>query len=286
MNNKRCIMYSAYGPGFIDEATKAATITRSQIETQETIVLHTELGSRTVESEDGSFIINNNIDHRIFKKVFDNIYQQEVPAMMYDNMTEKEYNKVKDRHNRRKVKAQGKWKHLKPNGIGRRKDLRILTGIKVFLFKIMGMIYMFENSRFDKMLFLDSDAAIIQNRALSIFDLLDEFDIAAAHAPAGLSRGTRHNRRGIPRAFPEYNTGVIGLHRNSLPFLHEWKELYLNTNWGTATDQGAFRKLLYTQKPNLATLHHKYNNRKMKPGDSCIWHHRAMFTHKAFSHLI
>ena len=61
------------------------------------------------------------------------------------------------------------------------------------------------SSPYERTLFLDSDTYVCGGPLTGAFDLLDEFDIALAHAPLRAIPEVA----GVPDAFPEYNAGVI-----------------------------------------------------------------------------
>ena len=76
---------------------------------------------------------------------------------------------------------------------------------------------------FEKTLFLDADT-YVGGGLEQIFELLERFDVAAAHAP---------NRSpvdvGLPVSFPELNTGVLAIRRNrrTRRLLARWHQLHL-----------------------------------------------------------
>ena len=77
---------------------------------------------------------------------------------------------------------------------------------KPFAFRLQGLMHACENFDYDCFLYLDTDAVIINPKALEIFNLLKYFDIAAAHAPCRIA-GEKINS--IPDCFPEFNCGLI-----------------------------------------------------------------------------
>jgi len=112
-------------------------------------------------------------------------------------------------------------------------------------------------SPFEKTLHLDTDIYIVSDVS-ELFDLLNQFDIAAAH---------NHDREardlpGVPDSFPEYNTGVMA-YKNSgdiSDFFQDWKKNYINMTVGENTqNQPSFRQTLYESNLRIATLTPEYN---------------------------
>ena len=130
---------------------------------------------------------------------------------------------------------------------------------KPFSYRQLGFLQL-EHSGYEQIVFLDTDAFLVNTQALDIFEILCEFDIAAAHAPirsAGL-----HNED-VPDCFPEFNCGVLAFN-NTQPvrsFISEWRRLYLNDHLKHPHDQGAFRHALYFSNLRIATLPREYNYR-------------------------
>jgi len=75
---------------------------------------------------------------------------------------------------------------------------------------------------FGQTIYLDTDTYVVDNID-ELFDLLERFDIAAAHAP-----GYTGDDRGPSEAFYELNTGVIPYRGTGAvgEFLAKWAELY------------------------------------------------------------
>lgn len=131
---------------------------------------------------------------------------------------------------------------------------------------------------YDRVLFLDSDTHLCGDVS-DVFELLDRFDIAMAHAPRRI-----HYRypslEGVPDSFSEFNSGVMAF-RNT-PAVQEmftlWARYYgeaLETDWLkalkarrgkiTLQDQHFLRRALYETNLHIATLPYEYNCR-MVPG--------------------
>ena len=123
-------------------------------------------------------------------------------------------------------------------------------------------------SPFEETLFIDTDTYITANLD-DLFDLLQRFDIAAAHAPGY----TKCDDRGQSEAFHDFNTGVIAY--RSTPavgkFLSSWDKLH--TQWSAnppfylkGVDQPAFRRALWDSQLTFYTLSPEYNYRTIFPG--------------------
>jgi hypothetical protein len=117
---------------------------------------------------------------------------------------------------------------------------------------------------FDQNIYLDSDTYVTDNIE-EMFDLLQRFDVAAAHAPGYL----RCEDKGPSDAFNDFNTGVIAYraeHRVSA-LLDAWAGLL--QHWlasGTpfrhfSLDQAAFRRALWESQVSFYVLSPEYNYR-------------------------
>lgn len=136
---------------------------------------------------------------------------------------------------------------------------------------------------YDENLFLDTDTRITDDIS-EIFDLLDRFDVAVAHAPYRIV----YDLEGIPNSFPEFNTGVIAFKRNEVMenIFNRWKQNYeehlrefqggdepgnkFTNSWGEAKvhfhAQPTFRKAVYESSARLTVLPSEYNCRTWLPG--------------------
>lgn len=124
-------------------------------------------------------------------------------------------------------------------------------------------------SPFYDTLFFDVDTFVC-SPVWELFDLLDRFDISAAHASNRRSRNQGRRSLAMPEPFPEYNTGVV-LFRKSLQvldFFEEWRRLfradcdrYGDLDENRPTDQPSFREALYASRLHIATLAPEYNFR-------------------------
>jgi len=149
---------------------------------------------------------------------------------------------------------------------------------KKYGFKIQCMIHACENLDFDQFLFLDTDARLMKPEALEVFELLDQFDIAVAHAPIRhvffhspeLKDASSHPKGevhpNIPLCFPEFNTGVIVFKKTCASLFKKWQELYLTDFVKHPHDQGAFRRAVYFSSLRIATLAPEYNDRRNRKG--------------------
>jgi hypothetical protein len=148
-------------------------------------------------------------------------------------------------------------------------------------------------SPYEKTLFLDSDTFVYED-IRPIFDLLDRFDFAAAHAPVRTAEGegtvhAGYSIEGVPDVFPEMNTGVL-LYRNTDScerMLEDWKRRYEDTVarvGETRSDQPALRKALYESSIQFTILPPEYNFRLPFPSyahDSVkIFHGRIPYPKK------
>jgi len=114
---------------------------------------------------------------------------------------------------------------------------------------------------YDRTLYLDADTHVCGD-ITSVFNILDEFDIAATHN-VGRSWWNKEaydgNNIHLPASFPEYNTGVVAYRDNGAVhrLFDAWNEQYnlIGGKW----NQPAFRVALYKTNINLATLPPEYN---------------------------
>jgi hypothetical protein len=137
----------------------------------------------------------------------------------------------------------------------------------------------------EEVLFLDSDTRIC-GAIGEMFDLLQAFDLAAAHAPVRLDpRQPPSLSDRVPVTFPELNTGVIVFRRTAsvARLLERWRRLHLDVlrsvERGTVGDQATFRVALYESDIRFAVLPPEYNCRFTFPtyvhGAVRILHGRA-----------
>jgi Nucleotide-diphospho-sugar transferase len=120
--------------------------------------------------------------------------------------------------------------------------------------KIVGML----NSPFDRTLMLDVDTYAAADLS-EVFQVLDQFDVAAAHASKRVSLRVSLPLDDVPESFPELNTGVIAFRKNEpvRRLLQAWLEEYDRLAW---LDQPAFRRVVYKATDvRLAVLPPEFN---------------------------
>jgi hypothetical protein len=126
-----------------------------------------------------------------------------------------------------------------------------------FRAKILGMIA----SPFERTLALDVDTYAVSDVS-EILQVLDRFDVAAAHAPNRVARPLDD----VPDSFPELNTGVLAFRRNERVerLMHAWLDEYdrLAETDPPSKDQPSFRRVLYTATDvRVAVLPPEFNLR-------------------------
>jgi hypothetical protein len=115
---------------------------------------------------------------------------------------------------------------------------------------------------FDRTLYLDTDTRVLDDIS-PLFDLLDRFDIAAAHAPNRITR-LMNWRVPVPISFPQFNCGVLLYKRSEkvMKFLQDWIDAFHQA--GFLSDQITFRELVWLSDLRIATLAQEYNLRQLK----------------------
>lgn len=115
---------------------------------------------------------------------------------------------------------------------------------------------------FDRTLYMDTDTRVLAD-ILPLFDLLDRFDMALAHAPNRISNLTNW-RTPVPTSFPQYNCGIIVYRRSDKVWkvLHEWIDAFHNAKY--FADQITFREIIWLSDLRVATLAPEYNLRHIK----------------------
>lgn len=119
-------------------------------------------------------------------------------------------------------------------------------------------------SPFDRTLYLDSDTRVVSG-IRDVFAVLDQFDIALAHAHARYNPRTQAIwRHDIPEAFPQFNGGVIAYRdsANVNRLLCDWASAYHKADF--TKDQVTLRELLWLSDLRIATLPPEYNVRYNK----------------------
>jgi len=125
-------------------------------------------------------------------------------------------------------------------------------------------------SPFERTLFLDTDIHVCASLE-DLFDILDRFDIAAAHAPirtAPFRKDGGKEARGhdIPLSFPEFNTGVVAFKKSTAveQLLHRWLELHERHREKSEVpirDQPSFREAAFESAADIAVLTPEWNFR-------------------------
>ena len=153
--------------------------------------------------------------------------------------------------------------------------------INGFFYRITSMIDMARITRGSKILYMDTDAAFVQDKIHHVFRVLDYHDVAAAHAP-----GTRiHIDDDIPECYVEYNCGLIAFRCTDrvIDVLQQWHDCYEQRQDVVVHDQPDFRKVMYHSDLRVATLPPEWNVRKKDPFvlsrsgtklPAIVWHHR------------
>jgi hypothetical protein len=115
---------------------------------------------------------------------------------------------------------------------------------------------------FDQVIYLDADCGVVAN-ITELFDILDEYEIAAAHAPGY----RRYDDPDVPSAFYELNCGVLVFRTSPVIFdlLKSWHACYRQWLRTPAfagcvpSDQPSFRHVTWTRKVPLYVLGPEYN---------------------------
>lgn len=110
------------------------------------------------------------------------------------------------------------------------------------IFKAYGLLA----SPYDKTVFLDTDILVHSADVCGIFDALENFDISVAYGNA-FDQGS---------AFPDYNTGVLGVANNNAAkvFLQDWIDINTANPEKRYNDQWAFRQA-YLKRLTSLRLH-------------------------------
>jgi hypothetical protein len=125
-------------------------------------------------------------------------------------------------------------------------------------------------SPFERTIYLDSDTYVVDEIA-HVLQLLDHYDVAVAYAPA--YRGLADPE--VPRAFYEFNTGVLAWRASDRvsAFMRSWEETYVawlheepfagagKASRSRRADQPAFRRCAWEHGLRLFVLAPEYNFR-------------------------
>lgn len=131
-------------------------------------------------------------------------------------------------------------------------------------------------SPFEETIYIDVDCQIVEP-ITELFDLLEGYELAAAHAPG--YRGIADPE--VPTAFYEINTGVVAYRRSDRvsALLANWRDTY--RAWlaeppfpgadgrQVGQDQPAFRRCLWKSRLPIYVLGPEYNWRFFKPSFLC-----------------
>jgi hypothetical protein len=117
---------------------------------------------------------------------------------------------------------------------------------------------------YQQTIFLDTDTHVCSDVS-ELFDLLNTFDLAVAHAPNRLYFDEGAYPSDLPASFPEFNTGVLvyNSERDAVQsLLDAWRDRYLEMKQlGADRDQISFREVLYESNVSFTTLTPEYNCR-------------------------
>jgi hypothetical protein len=131
-------------------------------------------------------------------------------------------------------------------------------------------------SPFDRTILLDADTYCLHPFP-EVFDLLDRFDLAAAHEAGRFATRWADGREvfirapDVPECLPELNSGVVAFRRqaNVLALFERWLVLAEQARAAPVPhtqDQPAFRRALYESDVRVAVLPPEYNFRFICPG--------------------
>jgi hypothetical protein len=117
---------------------------------------------------------------------------------------------------------------------------------------------------FSRTLYLDADTEVVAPIE-DLFELLDRFDIALAHAHLRNIPATRQLwKKRIPDSFPQMNAGVIAYRSRPpvLEFLQNWQVSFHEARF--RKDQVTLRELLWKSDLRIAALPPEYNVRNAR----------------------
>lgn len=129
-------------------------------------------------------------------------------------------------------------------------------------------VYHMSRSPYERTLYLDTDTYVVSDIS-DIFQLLDRFDMAVAHAPHRSPRTAVQRKKfdRIPSSFVVMNTGVVAFKRSARTeaFFSNWLKSYQeDVDALEYNDQTSFREALYHSDLRIATLTPEYNYRFRK----------------------
>ena len=117
---------------------------------------------------------------------------------------------------------------------------------------------------FQRTLYLDADTSVVDDIS-EMFEILDRFDLAIAHAHRRNHPDTRTTwNLELPASFPQLNGGVLLFRRNErvLDLLGAWRDAYHEA--GFAKDQVTLRELIWNSDVRVHILPPEYNVRYAK----------------------
>lgn len=120
---------------------------------------------------------------------------------------------------------------------------------------------MLAKSPFDRTVFLDTDVEVVADLS-GLFELLDRFDLALAHAHSRNKRSTTTTwQTELPDAFPQCNSGVLAYRKSpeTTAFFDQWSRDFSAAN--VAKDQVTLRELLWKSDLRFFILPPEYNIR-------------------------
>jgi len=128
----------------------------------------------------------------------------------------------------------------------------------------------FNQSPFDRTIYLDADTEVIIDKFDDMLKLMDRFDVALTHDSARyvsekfeVYEANKKSFNDIPISFPEYNGGIIVYKKEVVDLFKKWKEKFLIMEYPESLyapiDQPALRWALWNSHYQLTTLPIEYN---------------------------
>jgi hypothetical protein len=138
------------------------------------------------------------------------------------------------------------------------------TVVDDFSYDFGDIVTHIDQSPFEKTIYFDTDLYIDADIS-EVFELLDEFDVAASmdnHGWHVREYGLEHPINGVPEAFPWYNGGVLAFRDNdrTRDFFETWQRFYRqNKEQGINHNMISLRSALYHSDVRISTLPWRYN---------------------------
>lgn len=121
-----------------------------------------------------------------------------------------------------------------------------------------------EDLVYDKTLMLDSDTYVC-HPIDDVFDMLDDFDLAAAHSASRDGSVSHDHDHDVPDGWPQFNTGVLAYRDNDRvrELFTRWRAVHeeIRELLAANLNQPAFRIATYEWEGRIATLPPEYNFR-------------------------